>query len=757
LLLLTAESGVVTDSQAQTQPPGAPSPSSSEVVGTSYILPTIGSGSTITAYASTEIGSDLQPYYEPGVDATLTQAGGSPISGTPAGTIGEETLSAPSAAALFEVDSSHYLTPTSYENCPAFADPYGFANAGAASFSGPGYIVVDAPQEEDDLNCTSYTRLDVGTTSWQEYGTAPQIQSISPNGVTLASTGTLTITGNYLTAEGTDSNPAVTVVGGTGLTTGNVTIVSDNELDVGYTVDSSPSSTGQHGITVTTIGGTSNQANVNVGDPTPSITSVSPNPWNAGTLYTCSIQIRGSGFGTNPTLTITSADGGSEISSFTTSGCAGATDGLITATVQTSASFVPGSAQITVQSNGYNGSGFLQGQTGQSSTSNQQTVTITPDAAPIPQIMFNKTNIANNANPSCPNDVACVVVGQQIALTAVFPVGNTPDSQSWDQPSGTIVGGYNIDTTTSPPETGQSVALPGTGACQTFQGACLTFYWTEAGGTAGTVTRTVKYHYSFGGQTQPDLVETFQVTAPTNVAVNAKTGLVNVTANSPLKRGIPIIVYGGASQNLGITFGATSTPPQGTIGANSEYAWVQLRGGQNQTLLTSAGPQYCRMSKFVPAAGGDATPALDTSFPYATNPPATPTVQDNPFYVLQATANGLLVGETKVSESFTMYLMWDPALPNDCSPWGVNQTTNATIQTQCTSIPIPLGTVSWSFACDAINTLAPQPQPNGTNWIAGCISPPQAGSANFNAGTSFPAWTHAVATSDSSCKATPFN
>jgi hypothetical protein len=127
----------------------------------------------------------------------------------------------------------------------------------------------------------------------------------------------LTIIGVYLTAEGSDPFPAVNLSPpGQGLTLGSETVLSDGELEVSYSVSSSPSSTGQYGVTVTTNAGTSNSSTIKVGDPTPAITSVYPPQWTAGTTYTCSIQITGAGFGTNPALSIVSADGGTEIASY---------------------------------------------------------------------------------------------------------------------------------------------------------------------------------------------------------------------------------------------------------------------------------------------------------------------------------------------------------------------------------------------------------------------------------------------------------
>jgi len=479
-------------------------------------------------------------------------------------------------------------------------------------------------------------------------------------------------------------------------------------------------------------------------------------------LSGCDVCWRGVGFGCSPILSIS----GTGVTGYTNpcaSSPSSSCDSTIVATVTIDAS-TPANSQetITVTAGGQNPSGFLPVDTGPGEQ-NQATAQATT-AALVVSILFNNHNLANNATPPCPDSTnsACVVVGQQILLTASVTLNGQPvqlQSQSWDQPPGAITGGYTIDTTTSPPRTGQPVAMPGTGNCQTFQGNCLMFYWLEAGN--GSVTRTINYHYTIPGQSQQTVPAIFQVTAPTNVAVNVPTGLVNIAASSPVNNAGAQIIYGGQKGNAGIIFSPSLTPPQGPYGSNSEIDWVQIRSGNNMTNLTPSGNQYCKTASFLApqnggAADGDPSPALDTSFPYLTNPTAVPNqtiVNDNP-YVALAAGNA----ETKAGESFVMSLMWDPALPNGCSPWGLSG--NTTIATGCTSIPIPLGTVSWSYGCDAINSLVPQPAPNGTTWIAGCVVPQQAGNLAFVPSNSFPVWTHAVSTSASTsytCKGTPFN
>jgi Bacterial Ig-like domain (group 2) len=92
-------------------------------------------------------------------------------------------------------------------------------------------------------------------------------------------------------------------------------------------------------------------------DPTPSITSISNQPWPAGT--TTSFTITGTGFGTSPTLAIT----GTGITSSSIVGTP--TDTSINASVTIASSAPSESATVTVNSGGFNGSGF-QGQSGQS-------------------------------------------------------------------------------------------------------------------------------------------------------------------------------------------------------------------------------------------------------------------------------------------------------------------------------------------------------------------------------------------------------
>ncbi len=109
--------------------------------------------------------------------------------------------------------------------------------------------------------------------------------------------GYIPIYGAYLAPQGT--TPQVSIDGATLWTV----YQSDGQINVYYDYVSLST----HWLTVTTIFGQSNavQFTALTGDHTPSITSISPDHWDAGT--TTGFSIAGTGFGTNPGLTI---DGG---------------------------------------------------------------------------------------------------------------------------------------------------------------------------------------------------------------------------------------------------------------------------------------------------------------------------------------------------------------------------------------------------------------------------------------------------------------
>jgi hypothetical protein len=123
--------------------------------------------------------------------------------------------------------------------------------------------------------------------------------------------------------------------------------------------------------------GTGDGASGNVYDPTPVINSITNQPWPAG--LTTSFTIYGSGFGTNPSLTLS----GTGITSYNIVGTT--SDTQINASVTVSATAPSQNVTVTVTSDGYNGSGFM-GQPGQS---DQGAANATVSEDPPPSVGIN--------------------------------------------------------------------------------------------------------------------------------------------------------------------------------------------------------------------------------------------------------------------------------------------------------------------------------------------------------------------------------
>jgi len=171
----------------------------------------------------------------------------------------------------------------------------------------------------------------------------PYIYGISPNVGVSGSSGYIPIYGAYLAPQGT--TPVVSMDGATLW----IVYQSDNQINVYY----SNVSLGTHWLSVTTIYGTSNyvQFTAVAGDATPSITSISPEEWEAGA--TTNFSIAGTGFGTNPGLTIT----GGWIDNY---GVYSAWDTGINAWVTVSPYAPDETVTVSVTSNGYWGNSFME-------------------------------------------------------------------------------------------------------------------------------------------------------------------------------------------------------------------------------------------------------------------------------------------------------------------------------------------------------------------------------------------------------------
>jgi len=216
----------------------------------------------------------------------------------------------------------------------------------------------------------------------------------------------------------------------------------------------------------------------------------------------------------------------------------------------------------------------------------------------------------------------------------------------------------------------------------------------------------------------------FAVTGPSGLQVTGPTGVPDVfqsSTNGPSK-GFVILL------NYGIQATAKAANPQGAQGGS--FSWVQLLTAENWTYreggpFAGSGVVGCVPSFFAQ----DPSPELDSQYPTA----AGFTFQDAPAtYGLQSAYVGDVAGEEKASKSFSTYLMWNPNLQG--------------------SIPVPLGSVSWQYACDAVNALTGQS--NNTTWTLACATPQTPGSVQFSPGTSYPQWTKVAAngSTDQSCQ-----
>jgi hypothetical protein len=245
-----------------------------------------------------------------------------------------------------------------------------------------------------------------------------------------------------------------------------------------------------------------------------------------------------------------------------------------------------------------------------------------------------------------------VVVGQQIVLYADYtlPSGVTASSQSWSVPGGTIVASYTASASSGSLNTNVTLNQQST-----------TFYWVFA--SSSQVTFTLNYG---NGQTATAQA-TFNIGAPSpatptvTLPTNGKLHIDTLTgcAGNPSS---PYLVFGDISGpvvgcpgtytgNPGIAF----SPPT-TATPTGAFFFVQLVTGDylNYNSLTCT-----------------ATPGLDGAYPYQSK--TGQAVNDAPFAPLPSVY-------TSLTRSFgaTMYLMWQSSTHG--------------------SIPVPIGSVPWSFS-----------------------------------------------------------
>jgi hypothetical protein len=553
---------------------------------------------------------------------------------------------------------------------------------------------------------------------------APSISGIDTNAAPLNGSGTITVTGTALVDVFTgQASPAID---GSGVTL-SVQSLTATRVVLSYTV-ALTANTGPHQLTLSTRFGTSNAVTFTVGDRTP-VMAIDRNAWNAGTSFT--LTITGSGFGANPTLTIT----GPSVTSVKTT----QSDTQITATVSVDSLAPSGSATVTVKSNGYNGTGFVPWYAGQP-TSVSTSATIQPIPAPIPQIIFNGTNVAGT--------VQQVVAGQQIALSAVVPglSGNLfVQSQGWTSPSGSVTGGYCTAGNCIPllpagyaiPTGGCTIPLPlqtlpsdcAMAAPSSLTAASYLFYWFDLG-----AARAMTYSYTLNNGTGSSAFVTFNVGGlDRNAVVVVATPVPGGPGINPpnVNIRVPQLAYGGVGA-AGMDFLSRTAAPSGM------YQWVQILNTVTATTVSSVGQGV------QPLTG--AAPVLDNNYPYSSIPGAAPQnneTRDSPKLLLPQQ-----YGQLSYQFDATMNLLWDPALgPANCAPavtvYNAATKTYVSTPSSCTSIPIPLASATWGFCEGGINTLQPVVT-NGISyvqWVQSCVTTtPGAGAPAFTVSSYFPKW-----------------
>jgi len=520
----------------------------------------------------------------------------------------------------------------------------------------------------------------------------PRIDSVSPPYVFVGTSGSLTLNGNsFINPFGGDITTLSTSNGsGTGFTVTKNTATA-TQVTANYSA-ALTATTGYWSLGLSyTLGGTILKGvfgSFIVGDPPPSISTVSPNQWTAG-QDNFPVTISGSYFGSNPQLTLVGGGATASITSHTDTGQPnGAT---INASVSVpNACDASGSVTITVTSTGYNGSGFTAAYPGESSSATSSaTIVPVPGPSPAaPQILFGGKNVAGATTN--------VVVGQQIMLT-----GNVPSQAcvlvqnwNWTPPTGTAVGGATATT-----QGGFTLA-----ALPSSSNNPYTFYWVYPG------TFTISTQYTLvNGETSPVSTATFKVkglSGATDTATSPYGGQFSIDTLKGCSGipGGPNLVYGNVmgpqpgcsgttTGTTGILFTASGSQP-----GTGNFLFVQLLTTDTTTYTSSSGTETCTT-----------TAGIDKNYPYQGQPTPT-TATDAPETPLPSTKNTV----NRVFQA-TMYLIWQ--------------------STTASSIPFTIGFQSWGSNGTATQTKGKW-KASGSGAPQGKFTAASAGQPNMG----YPSW-----------------
>ncbi|WP_353070122.1 hypothetical protein RBB75_07970 [Tunturibacter empetritectus] len=711
----------------------------SYVEGISEVLPSTTS-TTIYTFTNTYITYDLTAYYSPYTEAYLYDNGSFLVSNYTYTTDGQN---APLDGRIpniktgddYEVDGAHYLTQlyvfddgnggTYYENPYQYGFTEGNQSSGYDYSSGGGDYY------------TYVSNLFLGYTAAAISTAVPQITGVSPSGAARGTSGQITVTGSHL-VDVFDGTTTPTVLSGSGLslTTGSL---SATQVTLNYSIDGS-AATGARQFTLSNRFGQSEPQTFTVGDPSPVVADVEPHLWPAGTVIP--LTITGSGFGIAPTVTIAG------VGVLTPSPAATGSDTSISTSVSIALDAPDGPATVTVQSHGSGGNGFVQGTPGQSSSgSNGAVIVAFPAPAPTIVLGSGTTGVCTSGSPVTSSQN--VVVGQPITFTGCIPPSGTPlvASETWS-PDGkfsaqTAVAGFTVSFDGTSQFTEALTQISNT-SCAAGQYCDFNkFYFV----TPGTYTFTFSY-LANNGTTPPSVSITFVVAGPN---LDSRGNFMEGPDNNTPPTAGPVQIYGvgqyfgqltanttpelanGNNEDTnGMELTVTGTAPTGFSGGDWRFVQVINQLSYSYTSSPTSSPFVLQ-------------PGLDTLYPHSS---ANILFMDSPGMVLDPTHFGrtqfVSVGEESESAKFTTYLLWDPQIAtdgsHDCSLASSQQASNGSISysdSTCVSIPIPMASLSWGFAGDALKTLNPG-QGAGTNtWILQCgtANTPGLGAAGY------PNWT----------------
>ncbi len=344
-------------------------------------------------------------------------------------------------------------------------------------------------------------------------------------------------------------------------------------------------------------------------------------------------------------------------------------------------------------------------------TSPPSLVTVVPEN-PAPQIFMDAQDAPNlgcQGGSNITGKTKSVSPGQRLFLCVPAPSGFTIQSQQWTVNNNDltkVVNGYAPSGTS-----GKATLLDpnATDPQADMKHHTLLFY-----AIVPQTTILVQYTYTLkdasGNARQPvSASTTFTVGGPKGITMTIPTNPVQLAHHNDqnnldlglfLSFGNPLV----AGQS-GITFNAkaTSNPSSG------QYQWIQLISRVQTSNRKAEGTHTCESTDnngnvVTDNPPNPTPPVLDSRYPYTTDGQLTGIVastSDNPGFQLTP---GVYYEVAELSFKARMYLLWDPALKSTggtCTPASI--VNNVPQASTCDSIPVPLGSVAWSWQGDTVN------------------------------------------------------